>query len=80
MLNVAVVLTIILLVVRSRLVLMILILLIVGTLALLYYMTSYYSLRGGASDSGAFCGTFFVHVYVVASYARWFIGAALSFI
>ena len=41
-------------------------------------MTSYYALRGGDSSSDAYCGIFSVFVYYDDSYARWYLGAALS--
>lgn len=48
-----------------------------GQLVLLYHMTSYYSLRGGRSSLGAYCGAFFVIANATASNTHWSLGAAL---
>ena len=40
---------------------------------------AHYPRRGGASDGGAYCGTFYVSAVVGASYTSWNYGAALSF-
>ena len=50
-----------------------------GTMALLYYFSSYYTLRGGYSGHGIYCGVFFVRVNYTASGTVWIGGAALSF-
>ena len=48
----------------------------VGELALLY-CASYYTLRGGISSYGAYCGVFFVRALSSAGIAGWNHGAAL---
>ena len=50
-----------------------------GFMALLYYVTSYYSLRGGASYGGVDCGIFFIGLGNSLG-TSWVYGAALSFI
>ena len=49
-----------------------------GLLVLLYHMTSYYSLRGGRSISGADCGVFYVHANASAVTTNWSFCAALD--
>lgn len=52
---------------------------LVGPVVLLYYMTSYYSLRGGNSNEGLTCGIWMTFLRTGTSDIRWYIGAALSF-
>ena len=42
-------------------------------------MSTHYTIRGGASNNGAYCGAFFVLASPSAGYAYWGHGAALSF-
>ena len=48
-----------------------------GIVVLLYYMTSYYSLRGGNSNEGLTCGIWMTFLRTGTSDIRWYIGAAL---
>ena len=72
-------LTMVFLVVRFMLVLVMLLVLQFGTVELLYHMTSYYTMRGGRSSLGVYCGAFFVIANATASNTHWSLGAALSF-
>ena len=51
---------------------------LVGPVALLYHMTSYYSLRGGNSNEGLTCGIWMTFLRTGTSDIRWYIGDALS--
>ena len=61
------------------LIVMKLFLMLFGIVVLLYYMTSYYSLRGGNSNEGLTCGIWMTFLRTGTSDIRWYIGAALSF-
>lgn len=40
---------------------------------------THYTLHGGDSSNGIYCGSFYVHAYRDASYIYFGVGAALSF-
>ena len=46
--------------------------LLIGVVALIYY----YAIRGGPSDSGVSCGTFFIRTHYASSSSNWNRGAA----
>ena len=50
-----------------------------GSVALLYHCT-HYTVRGGNSTAGLYCGSSLVHFAVSPSIYNWHVGAALSFI
>ena len=64
---------------HSLFMLVILHLIIVGEMVLLYndIITSYYTLRGGRSVSGADCGVFYVHANAIAGTTNWSFCAVL---
>lgn len=64
--------------VYSLFILTMLLVLHTGTIVLLYNMTSYYALHGGASYSGIACGSFCVNCSAAFSTTSWAFGAALS--
>ena len=41
--------------------------------------STHYILRGGSSNYGTYCGTFFIYAYSTADNGAWRHGAALSF-
>lgn len=50
-----------------------------GALVLLYHLDTHYTLRGGASNTGFYCGAFYVDAADNFYGAYWTLGAALSF-